>query len=196
MKRIGYSILFAVILAAVVGIGVFLQMSKKDESKNTVNDIEGIIQEIGELNTSEYIYKITGTCEKPPHQIAGFDIPFTQTKVVYSYEGVIKAGIEFAKIKASVNERGKLISIAIPSAKIMSNELDNSSLTVYDEKYSPFNRATFADFNLTQDTLKKEAEDKALEQGLLDSAQENAKTLIRAAVSKFYDLSEYEIEFR
>ena len=158
-------------------------------------DVEGTIHSIGELATAEYGYKITQTTQKPAKELAGIRLPFTSSRVLYSYEGVIKAGISFQDIKLRISESKQAIYVQLPSVRILSSEIDNDSLIVYDEKYSPFNTFTFSDFNLSQADLKQDAEVSALAGGLLDRAEENAKAIVSTSIGNFYDLTVYDIVF-
>ncbi len=158
-------------------------------------DIQGTIRDIGELATAEYAFTITKISEKPNMTISVVPIPFTSSKVLYSYEGIIKAGIQFSEIEITQNTAQKKIFVHLPDAEFLSTELDNDSLIVYDEKYSPFNSFTFADMNSSQEEAKADAQSAAIENGLLDRANENAKVIIESTIGALVDLNEYEIVF-
>jgi hypothetical protein len=115
--------------------------------------------------------------------------------VIYSYEGLIKAGIDFNKIEVTVNEANKTIFIELPDAEILSSEVDFDSLIVYDAKYNPFNVFTFSDMNLGLTALKEKAEESAITNGLLIRAADNAQSILRTTVMSFYDPGEYKVEF-
>lgn len=73
------------------------------------------------------------------------NIVITSSKVIYSYEGTIKAGIQFGEIQIDINtvQSPAKVYVHLPEAEIFSNELDNDSLEIYDEKYSNFNKVSF-----------------------------------------------------
>ncbi|MGB5823947.1 MAG: DUF4230 domain-containing protein [Proteocatella sp.] len=176
-------------------IGLKLADYNKEPAIISIMNIEGNIKEIGELATMEYGYLIAQTAEKPNRTVVGLEVPFTNSRVIYSYEGLIKAGINFNEIKVKVNEVNKTISVDLPDADILSSEVDFDSLIVYDEKNNPFNAFTFSDMNLNISEAQIKAEESALSKGLLVRAAENAQSMIRTTVMSFYDLGEYEIEF-
>ncbi len=122
-------------------------------------------------------------------------MPFTDSKVIFSYDGRIKAGIDFGEVDVSVNELTKTITVKLPEVKILNSEVFNDSLIVYDEKNSPFNSFTFEDMNLSISELKKSAEETAIEKGFLETALENAENIIKTSISGFYDLKKYEVRF-
>lgn len=158
-------------------------------------DINGSIKNIGELATAEYGYKLAQIASKPSKEIAGFKIPFTSSKVIYSYEGMIKAGIKFQDVEVIVNEEDKTIQVNMPDAEILSSEVLFDSLIVYDENYSPFNTLTFSDMNLSLSDLQSEAEKTALEGGLLKRAEENAQNIVRTSIGSLFSPDEYTVEF-
>jgi len=187
-----------VVFVAIAGafiIGIKLEASNQSPEVIAVMDIEGNIKDIGELATAEYGYSIAQTANKPNKNVAGFEIPFTSSKVMYSYEGLIKAGIDFNEIEVTVNEANMTVFIELPDAEMLSSEVYFDSLIVYDEKYSPFNTFEFSDMNLSLTALKKAAEETALSNGLLVRAADNAQSIIRTTVMSFYDSGEYKIEF-
>lgn len=191
-------ILIVVLALCILGGGVLLYF-KLQPAVSTVStspeEVVGMLNDIGELATAEYVYKICETAEKPSASVAGFSIPFTSSKVLYSYEGTIKAGIEFGEIKIRVSELHKTVSVRMPEVRILSNELDFDSLIVYDEKYSPFNTFTFSDMNLSQSALLDDAKKSALDSGLIQRANENAQQIILGSLRGFYGPEEYAITF-
>ena len=85
-----YKLIAAVVCVALIAAGAFAVVHalspKKAEAKTTIGDIEGKIQNIGELSTAEYVYKVSGTLDKNGLTLPG-NIVITSSKVIYSYEG-------------------------------------------------------------------------------------------------------------
>ncbi len=188
------------VLGIAVGIGALFGLQKflPDLSGSKIivsNNVEGTIQDIGQLATAEYVYTVTQTADKESLEVLGIKLPFTSSRVIYSYSGVIKAGIEFGEVKVNVNDSNKTITVTLPDPIQISNEIDNDSLMVYDEKYSLFNTFTFSDMNMSQEELKKAAETSSAERGLFDNAIVNAKTIIESNIYSMYSKDEYTIHF-
>lgn len=179
-----------------VGIFTYIFLLRQSESpKIATQEIEASLEDIGELATSEYRYKISQVSEKPNKKVLGFNLPFTDSKVLYSYEGVIKAGLQFESIKFTVNEAKKTIYVELPDTQILSQEVFPDSLLVYDASYSPFNNFTFEDMNLSLKDLKERAQEDAIKNGLLEAAHDNAINILNSTLSRFYDQKEYQIEY-
>lgn len=125
----------------------------------------------------------------------GATIPFTQSKYIYSYDTVIKAGIDFAEVDVKANDISKVISVELPEVKVLSTEVDYDSFEVYLEDESIFTQIDLSDQNESMAELTKTAEDDAIANGLLDNAKENAEILLTGFLGKAYDLSEYSVKF-
>ncbi|MFL2139944.1 DUF4230 domain-containing protein [Ruoffia sp. FAM 26254] len=85
--------------------------------------------------------------------------------------------------------------VELPETEILSEEVFQDSLIIYDESYSPFNTFTFSDMNLSVADLKDTAKKDAVKNGLLDAARENAITILNSTVNSFYDTDEYTVEY-
>lgn len=189
------SLVILVILGMMLMVGYFFWPKPEAPPTVVTNNIESTISDIGELATSEYRYTISQTAEKPAHEIIGFEIPATRSHVFYSYQGVIKAGIQFGEITIHVNETNKTVYVQLPEAEILSEEVFHDSLVIFDEQYSPFNRISFTDMNLSITNLKETAKNDAIKNGLLDAAHDNAVTILKSTVNNFYDPDVYSVEY-
>ena len=165
--------------------------------------IQEKLRDIGELATEEYTYTEIGTFDSNKSvQIFGYDVnlPLTQSKFIYSYDGTIKAGIDFTQLTVEKDEAGRKITVTLPAARILSSELDEDSFQLYDDKNNVFNPYGVSDVNDTNKKIKTQAEERALEKGLLERAEENAETMIynllRSAYVEALDIGEYTIQVK
>ena len=118
-----------------------------------------------------------------PKQLFGINVPFTTKSFIAKWEGVIKAGIKADKILVEVNNTKKEIVIHIPEAEILSHEIDNDSIETLDEKNGLFNPVKVEDVREFDAISKETMENRAIENGLLDKAYENAETIIEKLVN-------------
>ena len=150
------------------------------------------IRDIGKLVTEEYSFteveSFTSTKE-----IEGWPIPFTENSYVYSYDGVINAGIDFTRIEIDKDDEKKRITITLPHAEIISSEIDPNSFRVYNEKQSIFNPSSVTDYNTTLTDLLNNAETRAVEKGILKKAEKNSEDIIENFVRSTYGLTDYKI---
>ena len=146
-----------------------------------INAINTEIQDIGELATVEYLYTDAGKFENPK-QLFGKDIPFTTKSFIAKWDGNIKAGVEISQVTAEVNEENKEIVIHIPQAKILSHQIDKDSIETLDQKNGLFNPVKVEDVRDFDSVSQGAMEQRAIENGLLDRAFENAESIIRKLV--------------
>ncbi len=189
MKKVKV-VMIVLVAAVVIGCGGFFGMKAllSSESKTTKIGFENI----GELATqSAYCTQVNVT--DASREFNGVTIPFTQSKYVYSYDFVIKAGFDFGEIEWE--KKGNTIEVRLPEAKILSNEIDLDSFQVYVEDESIFRQITLEENNEALETLKQDAQDNAVANGLLDNARENAQTILRGFFASAYDPEDYDIVF-
>ncbi|MCR5223235.1 MAG: DUF4230 domain-containing protein [Lachnospiraceae bacterium] len=208
MKKKFGLVVFILALLIFVGAAAFVlgKNIRKEESvttqENLITETETVITgeiireglaDIGELATEEYYFTEVETYDSSK-KFKDFEIPFTTSRFVYSYDGTIKAGVDFASIGVEKDDLTKTITVKLPKARILSSEIDENSFKMYDEKQSIFNKISISNFNATNADLKKRAEEKALAKGLLDRADANAITLIKNFLHSTYDISDYAIK--
>lgn len=186
-------LLIALVLVLLVGVyfcGKHSNSNKDVRSKT----VKYALRDIGELATQAGMFtnvQVIGDSR----EVFGIEVPFTGTKRVFSYDGDIKAGVDFAKIDVKANETDRVIHVTMPFPRILSIEIDENSCEIYDERKNMFNQLEISDFNDAIIALKEEARQNALDNGILENAQKNAEQLIRGMLSGQYDLSEYTLEF-
>ena len=158
--------------------------------------IQDGLRNIGELVTQEYNYTEVGTFENSQAtSLFGYSVtlPGTKSSYIYSYDGIIKAGIDFMQVTIEKDDDTKVITVSLPQSKITSHEFVDGSFELYDEKTSIFNPISIRDFDLSNSQLKSSAERKAVNRGLLKKADSNAEAMIKSFLQSGYDLSGYRI---
>ncbi|MCQ2433529.1 MAG: DUF4230 domain-containing protein [Clostridia bacterium] len=143
----------------------------------TAQIIEDGLRDIHSLVTAEYFFTevVDYTDVK---RLFGFELPFTKSSYLVSYDGTVSAGIDCSGIHVEKNDADKQITITLPHAAVQSTTVDWDSLTVYSEKEGLGNRTSVTDYNSSLSQLEETAAKKAADRGLLTSADENAKDLI------------------
>ena len=124
----------------------------------------------------------------------GIQIPFTQSKYIYSMDFEIKAGIDFGDIDWDLKD--KIIEVRLPEARILSSEMKQDSFQVYHEEESIFRQIRLEEINDGFEDMQKQAEKDAVSNGLLENAKSNAETILKEFFAKEYDLKENKITFR
>lgn len=183
-------LLTAVIILG-AGAAIILGIRKNVFSESQTTRIG--FEDIGELATqSAYCTQVSVTDSS--RQLFGVDIPFTQSKYIYSYGVTVKAGFDFSQI--SWKENGNIIEVSLPEAKILSSDIDMDSFQVYHEEESIYNHISLEDNNEALSQLKQKAEEDAVANGLLENARSNAETILNGFFANVFDPEQYQIVYQ
>lgn len=187
-----------IIIILLIGLALFAaffygkkQMKSEMEPEITSSLIYNKLVSAKELTTLKYHYTNMGHFENQ-NTFYGYKVPFTSKEFIVSYEGLINAGIDLDKMK--VDEGDKSIEVRIPAAEILSHEIYEDSLKVYDERESIFNRIDIEDYNDFSKDQKSEIEKKTIKKGLLKEADEESKRAIEEILMGDTILSKYDIK--
>lgn len=142
--------------------------------------LENRLSAISELASVSWSYTNMAQFESSS-EFYGVTLPFTTKKFILTYDGEIKAGVDLAKAQVSVS--GTEVTVRLPDPEILSHQIDEGSVEVFDEKTSIFNPFTVEDFTAFQADQKQAMEDRALAKGLLREAGEKASDSVRLLLS-------------
>lgn len=148
----------------------------------TIDLIKSEIHDIGEIATIEYLYTDAGKFENPK-QLFGINVPFTTKSFIAKWDGIIKAGVQVDKIIVEINDANKEIIVHMPKSIILSHEINKESIETLDEKDGLFNPVKVDDVREFDKVSKEAMEERAIENGILDKASENAKEIIEKLVN-------------
>ena len=174
-KAIGGLIAIFIVCALIFFAGTRFA-SNSNEPEITSTGITQQLQDIEELATLSYNYTKVGEFSNSL-QFNGWDIPLTQKSFLITYDGQLKAGIKMDKIKVDVSNDN--ITVSIPDIEILSNEIDESSIEVYDESRNIFNPISVNDYATFATSQKEAVEAEAIENGLLSQAATKTQDTIK-----------------
>ena len=173
-----------ILLCALVGGACFLGGRwSAGRSENVQIDavvLQNQLTEIRELATVTYAYTNMAQFESS-NDFYGVKVPFTTKSFILTYDGTIKAGVDLDG--AAVDVSGTAVTITLPEAQILSHEIDEDSVEVFDEKASIFNPFTVEDFTSFQADQKAAMEERALSRGLLEEARAKAVSSVEQLLS-------------
>jgi hypothetical protein len=173
-------VVLGVLLCAIVGAACFFwgrytpAAAEKTEISAVV--LENRLADISELASVTYNYTNMGQFENSS-EFYGITLPFTTKKFILTYDGTVKAGVDLHY--AAVTVESDSVTVDLPEPKVLSHEIDERSIQVFDEKTSIFNPFTVEDFAAFQADQKDVMERKAIENGLLEEARTQAEESIR-----------------
>ena len=187
--RLIYLVLLLALLAGSFVLGAVL--THQDSTPVITADLLGQeLRDIQELSTVEYHYTNMGRFENQK-DFYGWKVPFTTKSFIVAYDGVIKAGVDLSDLQCTVS--GQNITITLSQAKILSHEMDEDSLEVYDETHNIFNPIEIEDYTTFTADQKASIENRAVENGLLTAAAQRAESSIRSLISLLPGAEEYTV---
>lgn len=186
--------IIVLIVGIFVGLGILgAPAIFKHFSSVSGNTLQYGLNDFSMLDTQEYFYTHLAVYDST-NKVWEVDVPFTQTKVIYSYDGTVTAGVDFSQI--IVENYNKTITVKMPEAQITHSTIDEDSFKLYDERSSIFNPFTITNMNDVLKDIKQKEEQKAIEKGILAKAYDNAIDLVEKFLRQTYDINDYTIEFK
>lgn len=159
----------------------------------TSDTLKEQLSSIRELVTQEYIYTNADRRESSAKWLWGIERPFSGNSLLLTYDGTIKAGVDLSKADIVVDENEHTITVTLPPSKITDNNIPQESITVVDVKDGLFNEVTFDNYNEFIAEQKIVMEQKAIDQGLLTKADEEAQALVKSILSVLPGMDEYTL---
>lgn len=198
-RRIGLKmkillILLTLLLICGAVLAAFLcglrQASQAAEPQITGDLLASRLRSVQELVTVSYYYTNMGRFENQV-DFYGWKVPFTTKSFIVSYDGVIKAGVDLEQLQVSIG--GGEVTVTLPESRIISHEIPEDSLEVFDESDNLFNHITIEDYTAFTRDQKSAMEQRAVDGGLLDRANQEARTAVDSLLRIMPGLEEYTL---
>ena len=166
------------------------QASQAAEPQITGDLLASQLRSVQELVTVSYYYTNIGRFENQV-DFYGWKVPFTTKSFIVSYDGVIKAGVDLEQLQVSIG--GGEVTVTLPESRIISHEIPEDSLEVFDESDNLFNHITIEDYTAFTQDQKSAMEQRAVDGGLLDRANQEARTAVDSLLRIMPGLEEYTL---
>ena len=152
------------------------------------------LNNVGELVTQTGYFTVVSVMDDSA-RLWGWSIPLTDSKYVFSYDGIVRAGLNFEKLKVFGNELLKEVKIYLPKIEILGIEILEDSLEIYDERHNIFTPLGFEDIQAARLSMIDKIEETAKKRGLFEQAKENVETLITGLLEQTYNPQVYKYIF-
>lgn len=165
------------------GVNDFVDQAIVGEEGEVFTITESSLQEIldsNELSTIEYTYNSI------------VQVKDENDKLKYSayYSGIITAGIDFNKIKITVDDDNQTVNIKVPDAKINSSIVDAGSLEFIFENNKYDEKMTHSEaYEKSKEDLEKKANNN---EEILRLAKENSMLAVEALLKPLIEFAGYE----
>ena len=171
------------------------EKEKKDSVVISVNTetIQDGLANMGVLITQEYYFT---QLEKYSKEKTYLKFITTLSEFTYSYDGKVLAGVDFDKIKVTKDDGANTITIVMPPSEIRAVTIDRDTFKIYSEKESIWNPLKLEDYNISLAEFENAARDKAVQNGILERSDEQARNLVRQFILNLPNMSKYTINFQ
>lgn len=136
-----------------------------------------------DLVTEQYNYRNADKLEQDQSWLFGWKRPFSSKSVLVTYDGVIKAGVDLSQVVPVVDEEAHTVTVTLPASRITDNNIPQETITVVEVKNGLFNPVTIDDYNTFISEQKIVMEKKAIDQGLLEKADQNAREIVTSLLT-------------
>lgn len=181
-NKVNYTTWFFIVVSIVLGVILFVNRSNinKQRGYDTTTVLNRIVH-IQELALVKYNYSgVIGF--KDYMKIMNINVPLTEKFFLIKYNGYIKAGVDFDKIKVEVHE--KRVHVSMPKPKVLETNIDEKSVRVYDESMNAFNPISINDYNKAIIKEKNTMRSDAIKQGILDDASQQARLALTSILKE------------
>lgn len=166
-----------------------------DGTTLTIQTVQEVLKPTAALITSEYHYTDADIYEDNK-KLFDFDLPFTNTKAVFTYKGTMSIGIDLQSVEYDISEETKEISITLPTIGILSHDIDLGSFQFPFEEESIFNPKEMSDYVGALDKLKnKQAELVLNDETYMSDALHNTQEVIRLFLENSEFTRDYTVIF-
>ena len=184
-------IIVVILILVVLYLGIKFSPVFISQTKTTKLGLE----DVGELVTQTAYLTVVQDNKENREFFDLFEIPFTESRQIFSYDIEIDASVDFTQISYDININKNEITIKLPHSKIYKATLDTDSLKIYLDSESLFSRIDLQEHNDALKEMEEQAIQDAEANGLLEAADENAKRIIEGFVKSNTQYKEYKINY-
>lgn len=182
-------IIILIVLCAFFYLGTIFKTGFITQTKTTKLGFE----DVGELVTQTCYATVVEDSKINRDFFNLFDIPFTESRQIFSYDVEVDASVNFSEISYTANDENKEITIKLPHAKIYKSTLNLFSLKIYLDSESLFSRINLEKQNEALKAIEEQAVEDAKANGILDVADKNAENLINGFIKSNDKYKDYKI---
>ncbi len=191
--RLRHKLLLALALVAALGVSFFLGAAATRQGTQPELTTDLISQQLAgvrELATVEYFYTNMGRYENQL-DFYGWAVPLTRKSFIVSYDGTVKAGVDLAEMTVRVS--GTTVTVTLPQAEILSHEIPEDSIEIFDETHNIFNPIQISDYTGFTRDQKTDIEARAIESGLLEEASRRARSAVEQLLALMPGMEAYTL---
>ena len=183
MKKISIPTLFFFLTTVIL---VFtLLITNKLADKEVGYDSSTVMSRISHIQELALVkHNYTGVIGfKDYKRILNINIPLTDKYFLLKYNGYLKAGVDFSRIKINALT-DSMVHVSIPKPEIFDTVIDEGSVQIYNESENAFNPIKISDYNEALSREKNIMISDAIKQGILKDATDQARMVLTAMLEE------------
>jgi len=183
MRKISIPTLFFFITTLILTVTLLVTGDKQGKEYGyDSSTVMSRISHIQELALVKHNY--TGVIGfKDYKKILNINIPLTDKYFLLKYNGYLKAGVDFSRVKINVIG-DSAVHVSIPKPDILDTVIDEGSVQIYNESENAFNPIKISDYNEALTREKNIMISDAINQGILADATDQAKMVLTAMLEE------------
>ena len=183
MKKISIPTLFFFITTVILAFTLLI--TNKLTSKEVEYDSSTVMSRISHIQELALVkHNYTGVIGfKDYKRILNINIPLTDKYFLLKYNGYLKAGVDFSRIKINALT-DSMVHVSIPKPEIFDTVIDEGSVQIYNESENAFNPIKISDYNEALSREKNIMISDAIKQGILKDATDQARMVLTAMLEE------------
>ena len=183
MKKISIPTLFFFITTVILAFTLLI--TNKLTSKEVEYDSSTVMSRISHIQELALVkHNYTGVIGfKDYKRILNINIPLTDKYFLLKYNGYLKAGVDFSRIKINALT-DSMVHVSIPKPEIFDTVIDEGSVQIYNESENAFNPIKISDYNEALSREKNIMISDAVKQGILKDATDQARMVLTAMLEE------------
>lgn len=177
MKKISIPTLFFFLTTVILAFTLLI--TNKLTDKGIGYDSSTVMSRISHIQELALVkHNYTGVIGfKDYKRILNINIPLTDKYFLLKYNGYLKAGVDFSRIKINALT-DSMVHVSIPKPEIFDTVIDEGSVQIYNESENAFNPIKISDYNEALSREKNIMINDAIKQGILKDATDQAKMVL------------------
>lgn len=183
MKKISIPTLFFFLTTVILAFT--LLVTNKLTDKEVGFDSTTVMSRISHIQELALVkHNYTGVIGfKDYKRILNINIPLTDKYFLLKYNGYLKAGVDFSRIKINALT-DSMVHVSIPKPEIFDTVIDEGSVQIYNESENAFNPIKISDYNEALSREKNIMISDAVKQGILKDATDQARMVLTAMLEE------------
>ncbi len=193
IKKLPHTVkIIIIIIVAVLLIGIGTTIPNMIKSDETVIDFG--FKNVGKLVTQEWYGRILEDSSKDRKIFNIISVPFTESRLIFSTDVEILAGVDFEQIKYEISN--KKVIVTLPHSQVYKSYEVQGSFKSYLDDESWFTNISSTEQQELKDAIVEKGKNQAIESNLLGKADENAENIIRNMIKGNEIAKDFEVEFK